>query len=276
MALKPTFSIIIPIYNAADTIANCLDSIISQHYTDFEVWLIDAVSTDETITIVKEYQSQYPYFNIISEKDKGIYDAMNKGINVCNGEWLYFLGSDDTLYDNCVLTAITDKIRGCDDRVIYGNVIMRGENQWNLNNVIFNGEYDLEKLLDHTINHQAIFYNKAVFEKCGLYDLKYKTNADYDLNLRCYALTTFRYVNIIVANFFVGGQSTNFPDTEFHKDRGALFFKYFGKKIFSKSFINSRLYLQQAALSARSPLNIWKRGICLLAYTKLKFQSILA
>ena len=279
MALKPVnnpkFSIIIPTYNAAGTLAHCLDSVVNQDYANIEIWLMDGLSTDETLHIARGYQSKYPNLNIVSEKDAGIYDAMNKGIKRCAGQWIYFLGADDTLYNDNVITSVANVSETTAAGVIYGNVKMRGQNQWNLDNVIFNGEYNLEKLLDLTINHQAMFYNKAVFEKCGFYDLKYKTNADYDFNLRCYAATAFQYVNIIIANFFVGGQSTNFPDNEFHKDRGALFLKYFGKNIFGKEFINSRLYLQRAALSANSPLNIWKRAICLIAYTKLKLQSAL-
>lgn len=268
-------SVIIPVHNAANTIANCLNSIISQQYINFEVWIIDGLSTDNTLNIIADYRLKHPYLNLLSEKDSGIYDAMNKGVKICTGQWIYFLGSDDTLYDNTVLSKIADAAQNSTAEVIYGNVIMRGQNQWNLNNVVFNGEYNLEKLLELTINHQAIFYNKAVFEKCGFYDLKYQTNADYDFNLRCYSSVSFRYIDIIVANFFVGGQSTHFPDDQFRKDRGALFLKYFGGEIFSKSFINSRLYIRRAALSVESPLNLWDRLLCIAAYLKLKVQSVL-
>lgn len=266
-------SIIIPTYNAAHTLDNCLKSVIAQHYSNFEILIIDGVSTDDTLSLIQMYATSYPFISFVSEPDGGIYDAMNKGINLCLGKWIYFIGSDDTLYNNDVLSSIVAKIEKTNADVIYGNVIMRGENQWNLNNAIFNGEYDLEKLLDMTINHQAIFYNKAVFKKYGLYDLKYKTNADYDFNLRCYASKPFQYVNIIVANFFVGGQSTNFPDYEFQKHRGRLFYKYYGKRIFNASFIKSRLYLRRAAFLQSSQLNIWARFLCLTAYIKLKLQS---
>jgi glycosyltransferase involved in cell wall biosynthesis len=267
-------SIIIPTYNSGHTLEACLKSIITQQYHNFEVWIIDGVSADDTLSLIKKYAASYSFIHFISEHDQGIYDAMNKGIDLCSGQWIYFLGSDDTLYNTYVLSSIAAKIEKNNADVIYGDVIMRGENQWNLNNVIFNGEYNLEKLLHMTINHQAIFYNKAVFQKCGLYNLQYSTNADYDFNLRCYASASFQYVNIIVANFFVGGQSTNFPNDAFQKHRGGLFVKYFGRKIFNRSFIKSRLYLQQAVFSKSSPLNLWERIFCLTAYMKLKIQSV--
>lgn len=275
MANDLKFSIVIPTYNAAGTIASCLDSIAEQQYSNFEVWLIDAVSTDDTLNIVQQYQARYPYFNIVSEKDKGIYDAMNKGLKLCTGDWIYFLGSDDTFYDKNVLATVADKINRSNDKIIYGNVIMRGQNQWNLDNVVFNGEYDLQKMISTNICHQAIFYNKEIFSLYGNYDVTYITSADQEFNLRCYANTSFGYLDIIIANFFVGGQSTTVSDDKFSKNRGAMLMKYFGSRIFTAPFINMRLYLQQAALSAGSPLKLSGRVYCLLAYSTLKLMAML-
>lgn len=267
-------SIIIPTYNSASTLGRCLESIIEQDCNSFEVWIIDAVSTDETLQIIEKYTKKYSFINFVSEPDKGIYDAMNKGICLCSGQWLYFLGSDDTFYNKNILSAVLTKANTCDDKVIYGNVIMRGENQWNLDNVIFNGEYDLEKMVTVNICHQAIFYNKIVFQLYGNYNLSYISSADQDFNLRCYANTSFSYIDIIIANFVVGGHSTNVYDSSFNNDKGSLYFKYFRARIFESPFLSSRLYLQRAALSLNSPLNIFQRLYCLLAYTKLKIHSI--
>ena len=268
-------SIIIPTFNSHNTLERCLKSIVEQDYNNFEIWLIDAVSTDGTLLILEKYKEQYSFIHFITEHDKGIYDAMNKGVNLCAGEWIYFLGSDDTLYDNNVLSSVINKIKTCDDKVIYGNVIMRGQNQWNLDGVVFAGEYNLERILNMTICHQALFYSKIVFEKYGNFDLKYNVDSDYDFNLRCYANTSFSYLDIIVANFFVGGHSTNTKELAFHKNRGAILLKYFKTRIYQKPFMNSRLYLRRAALSLNSPLNIGGRLFCLFAYIKLKIQSLI-
>jgi glycosyltransferase involved in cell wall biosynthesis len=275
MAAGSFISIIIPTFNSARTLNACLQSITEQDYDNFEVWIIDALSTDETLALIKSYVAKFPFVNFISEADKGIYDAMNKGIDLCDGNWLYFLGSDDTLHNNNVLSTIALKIIDSDADVVYGNVIMRGKNKWNLDNVIFDGEYNLEKFIDRNICHQAIFYKKSVVEKIGYYNLKYVTNADFDYNLRCYARFTFTFIDLVIANFFVGGQSSNVEDYVFKADRGALLMKYFGRRIFNKSFIGTRLYLQQAAFSKASPLNILERGYCMAAYLKQKAYAMI-
>lgn len=271
-----TFSIVIPTYNSAKTLVRCLDSIVGQDYTNFEICFVDGVSTDDTLSIIAAYQLTHPCIKFISEPDKGIYDAMNKGINMATGQWLYFLGSDDTLYSNKVLSAIAAKIStSVNAKVIYGSVIMRGQNQWNLDNVVYDGEYTIEKFIDRNICHQAMFYNHSFLKTIGGFNLKYVTDADFDLNLRCYARAKFDFIDLIIANFFVGGASTTIEDHQFHKDRGALLMKYFGGRIFTISFINARLYIQQAALTANSPLNIFGRFYCLSAYIKLKLQAML-
>lgn len=274
MNFYPKISIIIPTYNAQKTLQRCLKSIVIQSLKDIEVLIIDGGSTDTTIEIIKEFESNYNCIKFISESDNGIYDAMNKGIKLANGDWLYFLGSDDTLFDSSVLSKIDECINKSNSKVIYGNVLMRGKNQWNLDNTVFNGKCDLEKMIQTNICHQAIFYHKSIFVNYGNYDLKYISSADQDFNLRCYSKTPFEYLNIIVANFFVGGHSSIVDDVKFNQDRGALLYWYFRSNIFTKSFINSRLYIQRAAFSRHSPLSILERAYCVIAYLYLKASSV--
>ena len=106
----PLFSIIIPTFNAGKTLSFCLDSVLIQSFQDFEILIIDAVSSDNTMSIVEEYAAANTAITWISEKDKGIYDAMNKSISLAKGEWLYFLGSDDKLYDAEVLKKIMNSL----------------------------------------------------------------------------------------------------------------------------------------------------------------------
>ncbi|GHT73767.1 hypothetical protein AGMMS50262_05420 [Bacteroidia bacterium] len=157
---------------------------------------MDGLSTDSTLEIVKYFNDDR--IKIFSEKDEGIYDAMNKGIDRANGEWLYFLGSDDVLYDAEVLSDISSFIKE-DDGVsfIYGNVVMKKSND------IYAGEFDRVKLFYQNISHQAIFYKKDIFALIGLFDLKYKVWADWDLNLRCFLHPNIlvRYIDRIIANY---------------------------------------------------------------------------
>jgi glycosyltransferase involved in cell wall biosynthesis len=267
-------SVIIPTCNAEATLERCLQSIISQDYKDFEVWLMDGASTDTTMEIIRVYAAKHAFIKFISAPDKGIYDAMNKGINLCSGDWIYFLGSDDTFYQSDVLSAIARELINCACNVLYGNVIMRGQNQWNLDNVVFNGEYDLEKMISTNINHQAIFYHKSVFQRHGNYNLEYTAAADHDFNLRCYAGEPFKYVELIIANFFLGGHSTITKDNKFMNDFSSNLYRYFKTRIFTKAFLSSRLYIRRGALSPTSTLSLNGRLICLLAYAKLKVQSV--
>lgn len=267
-------SVIIPTFNSAKTLERCLNSIVEQDYNCSEVVLIDGVSTDNTLSIIKRFQLDYPFIKFLSEPDKGIYDAMNKGIDAASGDWIYFLGSDDTLYERDVLSKIAAFLKTAKAEVIYGNVVMRGQNKWNLDNVVFDGEYTMEKFIDRNICHQAILYSRQVIERNGKFSLRYVTNADFDYNLRCFANSAFQYVDLIIANFYVGGQSSHTDDELFHNDRGALLYRYFGGSLFTKDFLQARLYIRRAALSPTSPLNAVQRIFCLLAYTTLKLAAV--
>src|SRR5690606_38635619 len=97
----PLFSVIIPTLNAGAMLQNALESVLTQAHTDLEVIVVDGESTDDTIEIVKGYSDNR--IRLIYQTDKGIYDAMNQGIKAASGNWVYFLGSDDTLYDDRVL-----------------------------------------------------------------------------------------------------------------------------------------------------------------------------
>ncbi len=209
-------SIIIPTYNSGEKLSACLDSIVSQTYTSIEVWIIDGLSADSTTEIVKRYQSQHPYIHFISEKDKGIYDAMNKGIDKAQGEWLYFLGSDDELYDNRVLETVFKQVAPGEADFAYGNV-------WFLKHQSkFRGECSRLQLSEETnISHQAIFYKKALFEKLGKYNLQFKLWADWDFNVRCFAHPDVRikYIDLIIARYndFDGHSARLVKDEEFAK-----------------------------------------------------------
>ena len=96
--MPPFISIIIPTFNAESTILKALESILQQTFKDFEILIIDGLSKDKTIEIVENLKDSR--IKIHSDKDIGIYDAMNKGIHYAQGKWLYFIGSDDYLYNN--------------------------------------------------------------------------------------------------------------------------------------------------------------------------------
>ncbi len=212
---NPMLTIIIPTYNSAATIGIALESIIYQTFQNTEVLIIDGLSCDNTIEIAKKYQLEFPQIKIISEADKGIYDAMNKGIGIAKGEWVYFMGSDDFLYESTTIEQFSKIEELKKFEVLYGNVYSKR----------FNGIYDRKftysKLATKNICHQSIFFRKCVFKKIGKFNLKYEAYADWDHNIRWFFSNKIShlYVNQVVANYADGGFSSLNVDEVFNKDK---------------------------------------------------------
>lgn len=236
-------SIIIPTYNSSNTIKSALISILQQKFNDFEILIIDACSIDSTLDIVKSFNDER--IIIISERDEGVYDAMNKGMRLAKGKWLYFLGSDDELNSNNVLEKVFNVINyNKEICVLYGNVqFNNGLPFWANNNKTYDGEFTFEKLMDQNICHQSIFYKREfIFCNKLSYSLKYPICADWDFNLRAWLKSSFIYIDLIIANFNDGGLSSIQTDN-FYKDKDWLIAKCSGKK--TRYFYNKVLNYSQ-------------------------------
>jgi glycosyltransferase involved in cell wall biosynthesis len=218
----PKVSIITPTYNAQKLIESCVRSVSAQTYRNIEHIVIDGGSEDGTI----EALSAYPHLRWISEKDEGIYDAMNKGIRMSEGEWIYFLGSDDVLKHDDILTDIFAhrNVSGLD--VVYGDV------EWGDTGTTYDGEFTLAKLLQHNICHQAIFFRKEVFDTYGYYDQSYRSLADWEMNIRLFAndRISITYVPLTIAKYRLGGYSSTFHDEKFFRDRPEFIDKYIASR----------------------------------------------
>jgi glycosyltransferase involved in cell wall biosynthesis len=246
-------SIIIPTYNSSETLKKCLESVLNQSFEDFEVLIMDGNSNDSTVQIAKSYDNDK--VKIFSENDCGVYDAMNKGIKTAKGEWLYFLGSDDELYEDLILKKIAYFSEG-NPKIIYGNVMVDQDAGWAKNGQIYDGLFSKEKIIQNNICHQSIFYHKDVFNSIGDYNLRYPINADHDFNIRACALFEFQYVDLIIAKFRGGGLSSN-PDLLFRTD-------------FDNIVIDNHLnFLHRLRLSNKK---ILKRVI----YNFIKFKPLIA
>jgi glycosyltransferase involved in cell wall biosynthesis len=154
MKYQPLVSVIIPTHNTASTLREALESVLSQTYIQVEIIVVDYQSTDNTREIVRSF----PSVRFYSEAEKGVYQAMNSGIAQANGEWLYFLGSDDELYNEFVLQNILQFINESPAGFVYGNVLIKGHVQWAKNKQVYDGIFDIKKLLTKNICHQSIFY----------------------------------------------------------------------------------------------------------------------
>jgi glycosyltransferase involved in cell wall biosynthesis len=204
-------SIVIPTYNSEKTIERCLNSLIFQTYQNFEICIVDAASSDGTLEKIDRFRSKFQKIGVWSETDKGTYDAMNKGIDLSQGEWIYFLGSDDEIHDQNVFTDIFKVEPDKNSGIVYGNVRIDGDTPWAKDGQIYDGEFTIEKLLTQNICHQAIFYRRKMFEKLGKYDLNYPVCADWELNLRFFTRTNPQYLERTIASFYGGGISSEEP-----------------------------------------------------------------
>jgi glycosyltransferase involved in cell wall biosynthesis len=226
----PFFSIILPTYNSGSTLKVALDSILSQSFRDLELVIIDGLSTDNTAQIVNDYAVSDQRIKFLSSADEGIYDAMNKGIQLAISQWIYFIGSDDTLHDKDVLKAVFAFInQHSNAKVFYGSVVISGNTNWAHDGEVYDGLFDIQKLTTKNISHQSLFYNTDFIKKeIGLYNKKYTLCADWDFNLRCWSRTEFIYMDLKVAYFNAGGESTKYTkDADFIKDLVPNILSYF-------------------------------------------------
>ena len=213
-APKPLISIITPTYNAGKFIVRCMDSVQRQSFKGVEHLIIDAVSTDDTAAQVQSYQQQFQNIRLEIAKDKGVFDAMNKGIGLAQGDWLYFLGADDFLFNEETLQDILPILSAQKNQIVYGNVFFQNLQR------LYDDEFGIEKILTRNICHQAIFYHTDVFSKIGFYNLNYRTESDYEFNLRCWlsGQISHQFVPLTIAHYSDGGLSSTKPDEVFVRD----------------------------------------------------------
>jgi glycosyltransferase involved in cell wall biosynthesis len=224
-------SIVIPTFNSAATIGRCLGSIGNQAFGDFEIVVQDGFSTDNTLDLVREFQqaNRQIEVRIESARDRGPYDAMNRAVSRARGTWLYFLGSDDELNDENVLKEALSPEHVDNNDVLYGNVRVVGDCPWVAHDSIYDGPFDLLKLLRANICHQAIFYRADLVRRAGTFNLDYAVCADWDFNLRCWAVTKFKYIDLVVAKFYGGGISSGQQrEEQFQRDIGIQVVRDFG------------------------------------------------
>lgn len=204
-------SIITICYNSEKTIKTTLASVANQTFKRVDHIIIDGGSTDKTIFIVK----QYPHVTkIISEPDKGIYDALNKGIKIASGDVIGILHADDIFNDNRVLEKVMKlfkKKRYVD--AITGNVVFFDPEKNKINNRNIRSEIFRPWMLRFGFMpaHTATFFKRSVFKQFGLYDVSFKTAGDFDFFLRLILVNKVKlfYLNKILVRMRTGGTSTS-------------------------------------------------------------------
>lgn len=238
-------SVLTPCYNSAVTIEKTLECIENQTYANIEYIIIDGGSTDGTLELIDRHRDRLPErFTLISEKDNGIYDAMNKGIKLAKGKLIGIVNSDDW-YENDTVEQAARHYNNEKYQVIYG--MQRTYENGRERSVFINSH---EFLPEQMITHSTCFVTKAAYDDFGVFDLKYKSSADLDLMLRFYDTkkVTFTPVMRVMSNFQLGGMSSSQTgvreSAKIRYERG-----YISKKYYFFTILKSHIYEELQRLS---------------------------
>ncbi len=180
-------SIITVVYNNERTIETAINSVLSQSYPNIEYVVVDGKSTDRTNEIIKKYSSKIGQY--VSEKDHGIYDAMNKGVKMATGDIIGILNSDDIYNDDKVIADVVAKFEedGSID-MVYGDLVY--VNPDDTNNIVrkWKSKPYSESFFEtgNVPPHPTLFLKRGVYDECGLFNVNYKLAADYDFMLRAF------------------------------------------------------------------------------------------
>lgn len=211
-------SIITINYNNSEGLKRTLESVVNQTNKEFEHIIVDGGSSDGSVSVIKSYEeliitnrvnseTQYPWISWVSEKDKGIYNAMNKGVRKAQGEYVLMLNSGDYLVDEHVIERMTLELDGTD--------IVQGNNIEDRNGIVYRNrgygksDIDMNDVLHGHFLHQSSFCRRDLFDKYGYFDESYRIVGDTKFFMNCLGLhnATFKYVDIDVANYDCNGVS---------------------------------------------------------------------
>jgi glycosyltransferase involved in cell wall biosynthesis len=211
-------SILVPVFNCCSYISTCIDSICNQNYQDIEIIVIDGGSYDGTIAIVANYGLQVSHF--ISQKDSGMYDAVNKGLQVASGDVIGILNADDYFPDKNVVSSIVDCFidKGCE--AVYGNLnyVRRDEvhriiRRWKSRSFTANAIR-----LGWMPAHPTVYIKRSTYHNFGPYLLNFGSCGDYELMLRYFFTHKIRahYLDKFLVNMREGGMSNGSMRKRYH------------------------------------------------------------
>tara|TARA_R110000765_G_scaffold84327_2_gene163218 strand:- start:2870 stop:3619 length:750 start_codon:yes stop_codon:yes gene_type:complete len=204
-------TIITATYNSEETLSMALNSVKEQDYKNIEHVFVDGTSTDGTLDVIKEMSLQNPQIKYISESDEGIYDALNKGLNMATGDIIGFVHSDDFLSNPNIISDIVELFKKGNYSGVYGNLLY--VDKLDTTKVIRNWESNVFhfKLLQRgwMPAHPTLFLKKEVYTECGNFDKSYKIAADYDFMLRVLRKSEYKFGFLpqVITKMRMGGAS---------------------------------------------------------------------
>lgn len=200
--MNPLVSIITINYNNKVGLEKTIESVISQNYFSIEYLVIDGASSDGSVDIIKKYQDKIDYW--VSEKDSGIYNAMNKGINAATGNYLLFLNSGDVFNGD---TALEDFVKHPD----FEGDIVYGDYKFEQGGKVYPDHLTPLFFMRTSLPHQSTLFHKSVFDKMGLYDERFKMVSDRAFYIKCFLSNqfVFKHINYPLTVFDLSGVSNN-------------------------------------------------------------------
>lgn len=225
-------SVITVCKNAVGSIEDTIKSVINQSYKNVEHIVIDGASTDGTVNVLDSYKEKLTY--ILSEPDNGIYDAMNKGINKADGDFLIFLNANDTFYNDNVLENVACFLSlNPEVNLAFGNVNYIDESKVSSEIKVYDDVKNIFYFSKNNICHQSIFYNKKLFEKYGLYSNQYEIYSDWDFNTNCLVKNkeACLYLDLCISNFQLGGKSSDPKCFKLYNEEKNIIVKNYYKNI---------------------------------------------
>ena len=204
-------SVVTVCYNSEKTIAHTINSVINQDYNNLEYIIVDGMSTDGTIEIINQYKDKIDV--IISEKDLGLYDAINKGIKIASGDIIGIINSDDLFNGNNVITKINHSFNLQDDiEIVYSDVIFFDALKKKTLRY-YSSKFFMPFLFRFGFQpaHPTFYAKKYLFDKYGNYNIKYRIASDFDLMLRFLYVHKIKFVYIkdVWVKMLIGGVSTS-------------------------------------------------------------------
>lgn len=238
--MLPIVSIITINYNNFNGLSKTFESIFNQTYKFFEYIVIDGGSSDGSKELIEKYSDQITYW--VSEPDKGVYNAMNKGVLKAKGEYLLFLNSGDTFYNNESLISALDYLHNIDIIAFDIHVYGKGYNQINTHP----DELRFSFLFEQTFAHQSVFIKRNLFDKVGLYDEDLKIVSDWKFFIHAltYFKATYLAVHIVLCSYNLDGISSTGEGTFVRKkERNSILNEdfYLFKVDYEKSIENNNL-----------------------------------
>lgn len=252
---RPLITIITVVYNGENDIESTILSVLNQDFNNYEFIIIDGKSTDGTLSIIQQFNEKVD--KVLSEKDLGIYDAMNKGILKSNGKWIYFLNCGDQLFDKTILSKVAQDLENNVIDFLYGNCIIK--NKFNKGSVLKAKNFDYINY-GMPFCHQSVFVESNIL-KNNLFDLKFKLVADFNFFYTLFLKQNYKYkkVEFTISIYDLDGVSNSINSfnemyeiirnhnsffnffTIFHRIRLIKFYcsariKYIVKKLFNETF----------------------------------------